>query len=77
MSHVKLRPMTSATTHMHEYKPLPEKAVEAALSRARDFAKSRGKSLTTQRAAVFRLLLESGRPVGAYELMNRLSEEEG
>lgn len=68
--------MTTATAHIHEYKPLSDKAVDDALARARDFAKSQSKSLTPQRAAVYRLLLKAGRPVGAYELMALLGQQE-
>lgn len=68
--------MTTATAHIHEYKPLSDEAVGEAILRARDFAKSQSKSLTPQRAAVYRLLLKAGRPVGAYELMAMLGAEE-
>ncbi|MGD8326637.1 MAG: Fur family transcriptional regulator [Sphingomonadales bacterium] len=67
--------MTSATAHIHEYTPLSDKAVKEALARAKNFAKSQDKSLTPQRASVYRLLLKAGRPVGAYELMAMLGDE--
>lgn len=45
--------------------------VDSALARAADVCEHRGLPLTENRRAVLRLLLESHRPLGAYELVKR------
>lgn len=59
----------------HEHPPAPTpKAVAASLARARALC---GTRLTETREAVLRLILEAGRPLTAYELLDALSGRSG
>ena len=59
-------------SHVHEHAAPTPRAVSAALARARC-----GARLTDTREAILRLILEAGRPVTAYELLDGLSQETG
>ncbi|MEM6681053.1 MAG: Fur family transcriptional regulator [Pseudomonadota bacterium] len=62
--------------HAHDCAPMSPRKRAAALSQAGDIAVDKGLSFTPQRQAVFELLLEAGRPVGAYTLMDELSKRQ-
>jgi Fur family zinc uptake transcriptional regulator len=59
--------------HEHAAAPAP-KAIAASLARARVLC---GARLTETREAVLRLILEAGRPLTAYDLLDALSERTG
>ena len=61
-------------SHDHEFTAPAPRAVAAALARARARC---GARLTDTREAVLRLILETGRPITAYELLDGLSEHTG
>ena len=62
------------TSHAHEHAPPSARAVAASLARARARC---GARLTDTREAILRLILEAGRPVTAYELLDALSGQTG
>ncbi|MEO0411406.1 MAG: Fur family transcriptional regulator [Pseudomonadota bacterium] len=66
----------AAHTHSHDYPPLTQAQREAALGEAEMLARQKNVSLTRQRQTVFELLLDAGRPIGAYALMEKLSKKE-
>lgn len=69
------RKQTSHATHLHDHASPPgPRVVAAALARARARC---GPRLTDTREAILRLILEAGRPVTAYELLDSLSERTG
>lgn len=62
--------------HVHEYAPMTGAQRKAAISQAADLAAEKRVSFTPQRKAVFELLLQAGRPIGAYALMEELAKRE-
>ena len=61
--------------------PAPRKSdtpprLERALHRLEDLCRARGQRLTRQRRAVLATLLAAGRPLSAYELLDRLRPED-
>lgn len=69
------RKQTSPIAHLHEPAQAPSpRSVAAGLARA---GAKCGARLTDTREAVLRLILESGRPLTAYELLDSLSARTG
>lgn len=62
--------------HVHDYSPMSAAQREAALEQAGAIAADKRLSFTPQRKAVYDLLLQAGRPVGAYNLMEELAKQE-
>jgi Fur family zinc uptake transcriptional regulator len=53
------------------------RCIKAALNRAHDICADKGARMTNTREAVLRLLWESHKPIGAYQLQAQLSELQG
>ena len=66
----------AAHTHSHDYPSLTQAQRQAAIAEAEALAGQKNVSLTRQRQTVFELLLDAGRPIGAYALMEELSKKE-
>lgn len=62
--------------HAHDYAPMSAADRAQAVTQASTLAQDKGVSFTPQRKAVFELLLNAGRPVGAYALMEELAKQE-
>lgn len=62
--------------HIHTYAPMSAAKRKEALAQADALAADKRVSFTPQRQAVFELLLDAGRPIGAYALMEELAKRE-
>lgn len=73
--------MTAATTHQGRIFPTAchdhDACIASALATAEDLCRRRGVRLTAQRRRVLELVWQQHAPVGAYDLMARLSAMEG
>lgn len=67
----------AAHSHSHGTAALSQLDKQAVLADAAMLAERKNVALTRQRQTVFELLLDAGRPIGAYALMEELSRKEG
>ena len=67
--------MPDLDSHIHVYGPCSPQEVDEALEQAEMLTKQRGQKLTRIRRKVLRLLLESGEPAKAYDLLTNLDGE--
>ena len=67
--------MGSACDHDHDHSGLNGGALDRALAAAEARAVQQGERMTAQRRRVLALLLESGEPVKAYDLIARFGED--
>jgi Fur family zinc uptake transcriptional regulator len=67
--------MGSACDHDHDHSGLKGGALDRALAAAEARATQRGERMTAQRRRVLALLLETGEPVKAYDLIARFGED--
>ena len=67
--------MGSACDHDHDHSGLNGGALDRALAAAEARAVQRGERMTAQRRRVLALLLETGEPVKAYDLIARFGED--
>lgn len=57
--------------------PTPNRSHDRRLDQAAELCRTRGQSLTPLRRRVLEIVLEAGRPLGAYDVMEVLAEERG
>ncbi|MEM7568355.1 MAG: Fur family transcriptional regulator [Pseudomonadota bacterium] len=62
--------------HSHETSGRSAAQRSMAIEEARTLARDKGLSMTAQRQAIYELLLDADRPVGAYTLINALAKKE-
>lgn len=66
--------MTHSNQHLHIHQPLDEKAIHNKLIAVKANCDTQGIRFTALREQVYRLILQAGKPIGAYDLLAKLQQ---